>query len=108
MSLDKISVVDLIGVEIATGRVNLSVLDDWDWSDETAHILALQEKINSYIAFIEEKQYLESYPDAVGRSFTIKIIGRFPLPQIGLDFIELAKKFASEIGIEIRSVYLEE
>ena len=46
------STVDWLGIEKGTGNVVLTVVDDLDWSDENGHLLALQEKLNTYLAFI--------------------------------------------------------
>ena len=42
------------------------VIDDTDWSDEDDHLLALQEKLNAYAAFIESGEVFEQFRDTVG------------------------------------------
>ena len=71
MSLDNLDVVDPIGTDRATGPIELSIIDDWDWSDPQRHLVALQAKLNLYFEFIETGQ-LEQY-DATGRQRDARI-----------------------------------
>ena len=42
MSLEETNVVDAIGTDKTSGMVLLSIIDYWDWSNESAHIIGLQ------------------------------------------------------------------
>jgi hypothetical protein len=53
MALHKTGVIDRVGVEADTGRVVLTVVDEMDWSDDQRHLLALQQKLNTYLSFVE-------------------------------------------------------
>lgn len=88
MALDKIDSVDAVGIETSTDSIVLTIADSWDWSDEGAHLLALQAKLNSYFDFIEDGQLVESYPSAVGRRQVIDVITRYPLPAIGMTLLD--------------------
>jgi hypothetical protein len=67
VSIDNKDVSDAIGVETASGKVVLSISDHFDWSEEDAHLLALQNKINTYLRFIEGGELLTTYPQSAGR-----------------------------------------
>jgi hypothetical protein len=101
MGLEIARVVDAVGTEPATGSVVLSVLDSWDWSDEHGHLLALQDKLNSYFEFIESSQIYEAYPTANGRPLRIDIICRCELPMAAATFFEKAKVSAQELGVSL-------
>lgn len=103
MALEKIDSVDAVGIETSTGSVVLTIADSWDWSDERAHLLALQAKLNSYFDFIEDGQLSESYPSAAGRKRVIDVITRYPLPTVGIDLLERARESVADLRIEIRS-----
>ena len=90
MSLDNINIVDAVGTEISTGCVVLNILDPWDWTDEALHIDRLRQKISRYVEFVKSGQLQEDYPDAFGRSLRIEVVGRFPLPLTGKQFLEAA------------------
>jgi hypothetical protein len=102
MSLENISVVDAVGTEPATDCVVLSILDSWDWSDERSHLLALQNKLNSYFNFIESGQIYEIYPAAEGRPLRIDLICRYPLPSIATGFLNIATTIAEQLAVSVR------
>src|SRR5690348_14076985 len=52
MSIQKTNVVDWLGIEKGTGHIVLTVLDDVGWEDEQKHLELLEEKLNSYLAFV--------------------------------------------------------
>ena len=105
MALDKFDTIDAVGIEKGSGFVALSVLDSWDWQDEHKHLLALQSKLNAYFQFIESGQIWKSYPDAAGRQIVIDVIGKFPIPQIGIDFLRRAAEACSALNVRIRYRY---
>src|SRR5215472_16188886 len=74
-------IVDAIGTERATDEVSLTIADSQDWSDVTAHLEALQEKINAYLGFMESGEIYEKYPAAKGKKMNITIIFRFAPPE---------------------------
>jgi hypothetical protein len=101
MSLDNLEVVDAVGTEKNSDTVVLNLLDAWDWDDEREHLIALQDKLNAYLAFVESGQIYEDYPTAAGKALRIDIISRFPVPDAALYFLEKAATVASQLGITI-------
>ena len=55
MSIDQTDRVDAVAVEVSTGKVILGISDHMDWSDEAAHINALNEKLKAYLRFYRER-----------------------------------------------------
>ena len=106
MSLDDSLKVDAIGIDEGSGSVVLSILDSWAWRETLPHLAALQEKLNAYFDFIESGQLYESYPLAVGRSLTIDIVTRFPMPPEGVVLLEKASEVADELGVNVESRHL--
>jgi hypothetical protein len=102
MGLENVSMVDAVGTEPASDSVVLSIIDSWDWSDERGHMLALQNKLNSYFGFIESGQMNEAYPTAVGKSLRIDLISRYPLPAIAINFLNNAEAVAKELAISLQ------
>jgi hypothetical protein len=102
MSLDQENAVDAIGMEIATNCVVLSIVDPWSWDDQAAHLLALQAKLNAYLAFIANGELIEIYPNAAGKHVRIEIISRYPLPEIAERFLAGARRVAAEVGIDVK------
>jgi hypothetical protein len=102
MALDVTDKVDAVGIEKNSEFAVLTIADAWDWQDERKHLLALQAKLNAYFGFIESGQIWESYPEAAGRQLVIDVIGRFPIPQVGIDLLKRASDACVDLGIRIR------
>ncbi len=98
MAVDQPKVIDFIGVDKTTGAVVLTISDHLDWEDTTAHQLILQEKVNSYLAFIESGEILESYPAAKGRSPVIKVVSKFTPDVSGDQFLRKVKSVVEGAG----------
>jgi hypothetical protein len=75
MAVGTSSTIDAVGVDRLTGATHLSIIDALPWDDR--HLRLLQEKLNTYLSFIETGEIYRSYPDAIGRSLVIDIIMRF-------------------------------
>lgn len=103
MSVENTSVVDAIGVECASDKVILTISDHLDWSDERNHLLALQEKINTYLRFIESGEIDETYPGALGRARVIDIVTEHPPSDGAQEFLRKAAAVLRDAGVELRT-----
>lgn len=108
MSIDKSGTVDAIGKEIASGKIVLTISDHLDWSEERAHLLALQDKVNTYLRFIEAGELIATYPDAEGRSLVIEIVARLPIPETGKRFLDQIRPVLIAAGVELRTRVLDD
>jgi hypothetical protein len=108
MSILDTKVVDIIAVpEWEPDNVILLITDHLEWGDKAEqgeHLLLLQEKINTYIAFIESGEILESYPPSKGKSPIIRINGLYELPEQGEFFIDRVAEIVKEVGIGLEFV----
>lgn len=103
MSIEQVDVVDFISVNEAANEVVLTISDHLEWVSGTKeHLLLLQEKINSYLRFIESGELLGSYPNANGRAAVINIIGKYPLSEEAIEFIDQVKSIVGDAGIALR------
>lgn len=102
MAIDKFDQIDAVGIEKNSDFAVLTILDAWDWQDEHKHLSALQSKLNGYLKFVESGQIWVSYPDAAGRQLVIDVIGRFPIPQIGIELLRRASEVSSPLNVKIR------
>ncbi|WP_259666247.1 DUF6572 domain-containing protein [Rhizobium lentis] len=103
MSLDQTNVVDAIGVDDATGELVLTITDHLEWTvrvDE--HLLLLQEKLKSYLRFVESGEMLEVYPDAKGRAVLIDVVCKYPPSQLALGFYNQVAKIVDGAGIKLQ------
>ena len=102
-SLDNPKIVDAIGTEKTTGDIILTITDSWDWSDEQKHLIALQDKLNSYFDFIESGQIFEEYPNAKGRKIVINVVTMFPMHESGENLLEKANEACADLGVTVRN-----
>jgi hypothetical protein len=101
MSLDNLEVVDAVGTERNSGTVVLSLFDAWDWHDERGHLIALQDKFNTYLGFVESGQIYQDYPTAADKALRIDVITRYPIPGAALAFLKEAAAVASQLNITV-------
>ncbi|PWE41412.1 DUF6572 domain-containing protein [Pseudomonas prosekii] len=103
MSIVETKVVDIIAVpEWEPKNVILVISDHLKWGDKAQqgeHLLLLQEKINTYIAFIESGEILESYPPSKGKFPIIRINGLYELPEQAEFFVDRVAQTLKEVGI---------
>ena len=71
MSVVDSMVIDGIALTEDKNGIVLLITDHLDWSEEYQHLMILQEKINMYLGYLEEKQYGDMYTESVhGKLFT--------------------------------------
>lgn len=101
MTIEQTRVIDMIGIDNQTGTCILTISDHLDWEDELSHLYLLQEKLNSYLAFVESEEILESYPEATGRNICFMIYFLHDIPEIAKQFLENARHTISSAGFEL-------
>ena len=101
MTIEQTEVVDLIGHDKENNRINLVISDHLKWDDKNEKLLLLQEKINSYLAFLESGEIYEHYPDAKYESFVIKLISKYKPNEEAEKFLNLAKNTIIEAGFNL-------
>jgi hypothetical protein len=106
MSIEQAEVVDVIGIEGTD--VVLTISDHLDWDDEGRHLGALQDKLNTYLAFFEGGELLASYPDAAGKAPVIDLVVRVAPSIAGNKFLERVRPVLKEAGLELRVRVLSE
>lgn len=104
MSLDRIDVVDAMGVDRESGAAILNLIDSWSWEEEheQAHLAALVDKFNRYLGFVESGEIYQAYPAAEGRSLEILITGRFEPSAAGLRFMAHASEVAASYDVKLK------
>jgi hypothetical protein len=102
VSIDQLDVVDAVGVESASGKLILSIADHLSWEEEEEHLLALKNKLNAYLAYIESGQLFEAYPDSRGRVVLIDVVAKFSPSAAAETFLRQAAVTLREAGYELR------
>ena len=102
LNIENTETIDSIAYEKDRKILLMLISDGMDWSDINRHMYLLQSKINSYLRYIDTKQYLE-YIEQVGEKYRldelpkvntieIRIEFLFKEPQICNEFIEKVVK----------------
>ncbi|MBL8887436.1 MAG: hypothetical protein JNK16_12315 [Phycisphaerales bacterium] len=102
MGLAKANVIDAAGIEEQTSTIVLTIVDEMDWSDADAHLRALQDKINAYIAFIESGQMVQAYPDKTWSNVAIDIYPLYEYDSRIREILEKAAKSMADLDVQLR------
>jgi len=97
MSVEDKNVIDIITID-KEGVLVLTISDHLEWNDENEHLLLLQEKINSYLDFIENGQLAENYPDKADKKIMIQIIFKYYPNKTADEFLAIVERFLNEKG----------
>lgn len=62
MNIEWTDYIDSVAYEEDSKTLIMLMTDGMDWSDENTHLLLLQAKLNSYILYIDTRQFEEKYP----------------------------------------------
>ncbi len=102
MTIQQSDVVDFVAFRQEDENVFLLIVDHLDWDEEEGeHLWLLQEKLNTYLTFIEGGQLVEDFPSVVGKAVTIKVKGIYPLSEQAEKFFNLSQKKAAEVGAKL-------
>ncbi|HDR4425871.1 DUF6572 domain-containing protein [Bacillus thuringiensis] len=98
MTVIDVDQIDAIGVE--GKNLKLLIIDYLDWEYEDMHLDVLQEKINNYLVYIEDKQYFKDYGD----NFEKKIIDikfQHSISENGMKFLNVVSSQLNDTDIFI-------
>jgi hypothetical protein len=113
MSVDQTEAIDSIYIDPKTDDVLLVIADHLEWTDDDElskeHMFLLQEKINSYLRFIESGEMHQRFPKTRGRESVIQVISKYPLSDEARRFCEKISSFLANAGqrIEFRRLPVE-
>ncbi len=97
MSVDQPGVIDIVSKD-KTGRIVLSISDHLDWENTEEHLRLLQEKINTYLRFLDSGEVYEKYPDARGRPIQIEVVLHHPPSLEARSFLAKVKPIVEGSG----------
>lgn len=108
MSVTDPKTIDMWGIpKWDSSKIVLAIADHLPWEGKTEqgeHLLALQEKINTYVAFIESGEIYTEIPGALGKSPIIRVQGKYELSEQGEMFIDQATEVLRQANIELEFV----
>jgi hypothetical protein len=106
MSVEDIDKVDRIGINRKTGDVHLLISDHLDWAqNEGEHLFVLQDKLNTYLEFVESGQLYAKYPRARGKRIVFEVMGKFALSEEATKFYRIVGKAVQDYGCSLQFVH---
>jgi hypothetical protein len=102
MSVEEPAKIDFAAFDPKAGEVRLIISDHLDWTEEGEHLLLLQSKLNSYLAFVESGEIYAKLPKAIGLKVVIEVMGKFPLSEEASKFYRLAGGAIKDAGFLLR------
>ena len=101
MSVDQTEVVDLIGIDEHSDDVILTISDHLEWGSGE-HLLLLQEKLNTYLSFVESGEILESYSKARGRDVLINVVCKYKPDDSAISFLGKVASIVEGAGMKFK------
>ncbi len=101
MSVIDTHLIDAISVGKDSGACVLTISDHLEWGDDK-HLLTLQEKLNSYLAFVESGEIMEHVQDAKEREIHVNVVMLHEPDDRALDFLRAAAETIKGAGFTLR------
>ena len=102
MSITDTEKIDYIGLDHRTGDVILVITDHLDWCEPVdEHLLLLQEKLNTYLRFVESGEVYSHVPLSTIGQIRFRLIGKHPLSDAAMKVFLLAKTLIAEAGFSL-------
>jgi hypothetical protein len=99
MAIDKTKTIDAIGIDRISGNVILSIFDEMDWTNSNEHLYKIQEKLNSYLSYVESGEICKSYSKAQGKKCEIYIVFKHSPSQHEIEFLSKFDKVIENAGV---------
>lgn len=90
LNIENTDTIDGMAYEQDTSSLILLLADGMDWSDTNRHLWLLQEKLNTYIWYIDSEQYKEKYPDV--KRVEVRVSFLFEEPKLCHKLLEKANQ----------------
>ena len=105
MNIENTDTIDGLAFKQETSSLILLLADGMDWIDMNRHLQLLQDKLNTYIWYIESRQYEEKYPNV--ERIEVRVSFLFKEPEICHKLLDAAEQVLLNVfrNIEMIVVY---
>lgn len=108
MAIDNTKVIDAVGIDNGRNAICLLLTDHLTWENDSSlseydHLMLLQEKINSYMAYLETRQYEEQYPHKKFAMAVIEIHFKYEITANCDKFLNTVQSQTAQYGIKIEA-----
>lgn len=90
LNIENTNSIDGLAFEQETSSLILLLADGMDWIDMNRHLLLLQDKLNTYIWYIDSRQYEEKYPNV--ERIEVRVSFLFKEPEICHKLLDRAEQ----------------
>jgi len=101
MSIDEAHVIDIVSKN-KNGCIVLTISDHLNWEKTKEHLLLLQEKINTYLIFVESGEVYEKYPEAKGCPLEIEVMFHYQPNPEAYSFLAKVRAIVETAGYSFR------
>jgi hypothetical protein len=101
MSIEQANVIDLITSDTEDGHITLIISDGLEWGSQK-HLIKLQNKLNSYLAFIQSGELLQKHPAAKGKRIHLDLVCRYEPDEDSKQFLQLCAEAIMDAGYQFR------
>jgi len=103
MTVKDVNSVDMVGICGTTGKAVLTITDHLPWEDDgQEHLLMLQEKINTYLRFVESGEIFVKYPEAKDRQIVFEVVTKYRQDDQAKEFCSQAALVVANAGFELK------
>ena len=100
MGVEQTTVIDAIGIDKVSGAVHLTIADALEW--DAGHLRLLQDKLNTYLAFVESGELYSAYRGAAGRPVVFDVRLRHRPDAEATRFLEQARALVGKAGFALQ------
>jgi len=103
MTIEQTASIDFASIDSDSGKVMITISDHLPWNDDHGvHLQLLQDKLNSYLRFIESGEIGKKIPGSQGREIAINVVAKFDLSDEAKLFYDRANQAVANAGIEFK------
>jgi hypothetical protein len=96
-------VIDFHSIDKDTGELWLTIADELPWQDDDdEHLMLLQEKLNTYLRFIESGELYKKIPNVKDRRIAINLVGKYFLNRSADEFLHMARIAIANAGFRLQ------
>lgn len=99
MSIVDTDSIDAMGLDKEAKRLFLTIIDPLVWDDKNVHLFTLQEKINTYLHFIESGELLKAMPESKECDIAIELILKHMPTDEAITFFDKTMQILFDKGI---------
>lgn len=99
MSVIETDKIDAIGIVNDEKRVYLTIIDSLAWDSQDVHLFTLQEKLNSYLFFIESGELAKAFSEAKDFDVVIELILKYAPSSEAITFFDKTTQILLDKGV---------